>query len=129
MPADGLPRRASSAPDVTAYFAAPGQRPGPAGVSYAYADIQDADGTLRRGRRHAQRAASRQIVEERLQRLVEKLVGCLSWLDITDPAPISRPTVELVDIQTPQDGLDLLRDRAPVAGRHARRGQGFDAIP
>ena len=39
-------RRASSAPDVTAYFAAPGQRPGPAGVSYAYADIQDADGTM-----------------------------------------------------------------------------------
>ena len=39
-------RRASSAPDVTAYFAAPGQRPGPTGVSYAYADIQDVDGTM-----------------------------------------------------------------------------------
>jgi short subunit dehydrogenase-like uncharacterized protein len=39
-------RRASTAPDVTAYFAAPGQRPGQPGVSYAYADIQDADGTL-----------------------------------------------------------------------------------
>ena len=39
-------RRASSAPDVTAYFAAPGQRPRAGGISHAYADIRDADGTM-----------------------------------------------------------------------------------
>jgi hypothetical protein len=37
-------RRISGAPDVTAYFAAPGQRSGPAGVSRAWAEVVDRAG-------------------------------------------------------------------------------------
>lgn len=37
-------RRASGAPDVIAYFAAPGQRPAAGQTSYAYAEVQDHHG-------------------------------------------------------------------------------------
>ena len=63
--------------------------------------IQDAEGALHRSGRHTQPAAPLQIAEERLQRFVEKLIRRLSRIDITDPGPLSRSTVELVDVQTP----------------------------
>jgi hypothetical protein len=104
------------------------QRPG-TGVPACVQPAQDAHRQLHYRRRHAQLAAANEVVEERLQGLVEDLVGGLACIDVAPSGVVSRPAVELVDVVKAQCGLYVVGDRGPVLIDQPPPGEGFDLLP
>lgn len=62
------------------------------------------------GGRHAQLRVSPEIVEVGMEQLVEDLSSGVHRVHVTDPGPVSRSTVELVDVRRSQAGLHVVRD-------------------
>jgi hypothetical protein len=85
-----------------------------AGLPACIQPAQDAHRQLHSRRHHAQLAAANKVVEERLQGLVEDLIGGLARIDVAPTGVVSRPAVELVDVVKAQSGLDISGDRGPV---------------